>query len=240
MPAGSLTEDHAPKQNVDNFGQSNIVNAEDLVLFDGDAMRSDLELSQNNVNGPMNNVAEFRQISFVSPIQTTRGSTLFRPDHDMTIKTPFGIVSIKANSAAIVSVLPDGVAVYDLNDNAQHGVVISCARGSFALSPGKHVLLTKQTSRSYEQLNQLPSITHRSVSASDLGDGLQSFSSEFSILSAINGLKLFNQLRHSTNSHDQKLVNQLMKNAAIILQTSSKSGPYARVAKQLPVLTVKR
>jgi len=168
-----------------------------------------------------------------------KGSMLFAPKHDLTVHTSAGIVSIRAGAVALVVSAGHSLAVYDMHD-AHHGdVVVSGADGPVSLSVGRHVMFSKKNANSFDDINALSPVTHRSVNSNKLGSGAQQFSSEFSITSALNGLRVFAHLKQSNNPSDAKLVRQLMKNAAIILQTTRTAAPYVRAAKQAPVLMVR-
>jgi len=68
-------------------------------------------------------------------------------------------------------------------------VSIEVAGHNTYLTPGKHVLTSNHSVSSYEQINPLECIGHRDLRMNDLEGGLRQFSSEFSLISALNLLK---------------------------------------------------
>ena len=90
--------------------------------------------------------------------------------------------------------------------------------------PGKHLVLTHQGVPAYEHVNPLECIGHRNMNMADLNDGLRQFSSEFSLVSALNGLRPLIALKHSTNPRDAKLYAQMVKDAVIVQQRNQVKG----------------
>ncbi|GEM_PF-2895539 len=162
-------------------------------------------------------------------VELRRGSVLFMPNKAMTVETNFGCVSIAAGSVVLVTALHNGVAIYDLHDGRSGDVRFSMPAHTVCLAPGHHILVTRQGAAGYEQVNPLASIGHRKLQMYDCGLGTRQFSSEFSIVSALNGLRLLTRMKHSQNPHDVQVLQQLMKNAAIIQMTRTNSGAFRRL-----------
>jgi hypothetical protein len=145
---------------------------------------------------------------------------LFAPSEDIDVATEFGTVSVEAGAVVLIAAVKGTLAVYDLHDGGSNHVSITTAGGKVALAPGQHVLLTKSASANYERLNPFERISHRRMQENHVGT-VRQYNSEFSIVSALNVLQ-------SSSELPKRIVNQLLKNAAIIQTTKATSGGYQR------------
>jgi hypothetical protein len=159
------------------------------------------------------------------------GSMLVAPSKDETVRTNFGDVRIKAGAVALVIGLENGVAVYDMHDSHRGDVSVSTCGQRFRLNPGTHVTLANNNISTFGHINPLRCIGHRDMKTTLLEDGMQCLSSEFSIVSALHGLRLFNQLRASNKSSDARIVDKTLKTAAVLLNLRSRAGQYQRASK---------
>jgi hypothetical protein len=132
------------------------------------------------------------------------------------------------------------VAVYDMHDNRRGDVVATTGNHVVVLNPGHHVTMAYRHISAFEQINPLECIGHRKLHVSEASGNIKHFTSEFSLISALNGLKPFMQMKHSTNPRDVKLVKAMIKNAAIIMQTRSVNGSYQRISSPRSYLSAQR
>jgi hypothetical protein len=168
-----------------------------------------------------------------------RGGMLFLPNKELCIETKVGKVNIGARSVVLVVADVEGVAVYNLHDEHAGNVNVTLQDGSqTAVGIGRHVLFA-QTSGGYDHVNPLGSIAHRNMQQHDLKSGLRQFSSEFSIVSALSGVKTLSHIAHSTKAADIKLTNQLMKNAAILISIGGNRAPFQKLESKRAVLALK-
>jgi YVTN family beta-propeller protein len=218
-------------------GTNNEVNAEGRkVTFSGRAG----SITIGNINGGVTITAdppasppvvtqtpEYQNISFVTPTGAAlTGTQLFVPEKDSVISTAFGEVSVGAGAVVLVVAMHNGIAIYDLHDSRNNHVAFTNGDTKFALAPGRHLLVTDLSASDYESINPFGAISHRMLQKTDVGS-TRAFVSEFSILSALK-LKPLVELGSSSWAQDRRVINQLLKNAAIIQTTRGALGGYQR------------
>lgn len=241
--------------NAVNAAQAAGINAaefENVVLFDGSNIRAGIESNTSAPSAVRDN--GFEAVAYVSTAATTtlhnslplnmvrasvpgvdavahsgsvklrKGSILMAPNCATTVSTPFGTVEVGARAVALVVVTGNSVAVYNFHDEHAGDVVASVGDAQVQLAPGHHVLLTNAVAQ-YDVLNPLSCVGHRGLHASSLGS-MRSYASEFSIMSALQGLRIWNELKGSTDHSNAHLVETVLKDAAIIVQTRGGNGSY--------------
>lgn len=82
----------------------------------------------------------------------------------------------------------------------------------------------------YADVNPLENITHRDLRSANLPGGLKLFCSQFSITSVIDGVMPLGAMLHSTDPGERKLINCLIKDAVVIMQTKAAAGAYRRIS----------
>jgi hypothetical protein len=167
-------------------------------------------------------------VTLESALMLRHGSVLFAPDHELSVETPYGTINMSAGSVVLAVALPNGLAVYDLHDNGSQDVSITHNDGVTCLGPGRHVLISEGSISSYEEINPLGCIGHRRMESRDLPSGTRQYCSSFSIVSAINGLKALSHMRGTGVAHYDRLINTLLKDAAVIQTAHPADGAYQR------------
>jgi hypothetical protein len=157
---------------------------------------------------------------------TISGCEIVAPRTRTAIRTDFGDLTIGAGAVVLVIATSKILAVYDLHDAHGNNVSLSSNGRMTFLSPGRHVLVT-DLGKSYEEVNPLGAIGHRNLQQTDLGN-VRLFSSEFSIVSAVTEPKVVAQLRDPHDRGRTSVLNQLLKDAAIIQTTRGASTGYQR------------
>jgi hypothetical protein len=213
--------------------QANASDLSQLQIFDSRGLRN----AQSSVKAKLGEgkaLQGFVNQKAASPIEMTlkQGSMLFASDRPVKLKTGVGQISIAARAIALVVATPEGVALYNLHDDRGGEVSVN----GTALALGEHVLLTRGHDRNYEDVNPLGFITHTNLSSENLANGYQMIRSDFSIMSALSGLKPALQLGVSSDP-DNKLAVRLIKNAAILMQIKSGS-PYRRMSSDREMLSM--
>lgn len=169
-----------------------------------------------------------------------KGIVLFAPEEDLTAETSFGRMSIAAGSVVLVVALHNGVVIYDMHDARSGDVVVSTANRTVTLAPGHHLTIAGSGVSSFEMINPLECIAHRNLKDTPISSAVTQFSSEFSITSALNGLKPLLQLSRSNHPADRRIVRQMIRDAAIIMQTRSLNGGYHKINSPQPIRTALR
>src|SRR6185369_14803907 len=96
--------------------------------------------------------------------------------------------------------------------------VIETAGRTLSIAPGAQTLVTRDSVKSFEQVNPAEAITYRNMTSSSLGQGLKTFTSEFSIPQAIYIVRALKNLVNSKVADAQSLTSHLFKTTSIILQ----------------------
>jgi len=137
-------------------------------------------------------------------------------------------------------VMDQGLAVYNLHDRHQNDVVVCAGKISRTLTPGRNVMLTDVSIDQFAQVNPLQCIGFRNMRMRDSGGGIREFTSEFSIVSALKGIKLLQELAQSENPSNKRIVADLAKTAASIMQTKGNGVVYRRMTGFRYRLTAQR
>jgi len=172
-------------------------------------------------------------VSNVSVKTINSGAELISPVKDTVVKTPFGSISIAAKSAALILVFDRGVAVYNLHDNRKDAVVVQHNSHNINIAPGQNIVLTDRDVRFFEEINPAQRVAYRRMQARNYGDGLKSFRSEFNILSLLQSYEPLKQMVKSTEPEERRMMQSLMKTAAILMSVGGNDQFEYMVAKPL-------
>lgn len=154
------------------------------------------------------------------------GNVLFSPANNMQVETPQGTVQIAQDSTALIMIAGDDLAIYDLHDSLNRGIKVVAYGNVINLGPGKQLVLTRGREKTFAEANPGATIACRQVKSYNLSENIKVFACEFSLTSAIAQVRPLQQMVASNNPRHQKLIAQLIKNAAILSQISNGHGPY--------------
>ena len=139
-------------------------------------------------------------------------------------------MNVGARAVVLVYVThTNGTAVYNLHDQRRGDVSISVAGKRYGVDVGQHAMIVCDRSSEYGDVNPIESIAHANLRSVDLTEGGRMFSSNFSLLSAIAGVKALAALQGSADQRDRRLHAAVLKNAAILMHTRAPSGAYRRI-----------
>lgn len=161
-------------------------------------------------------------------IRLQRGSVLCAPSSDLQVDNAFAQIKIGRKAVVLVVAQNNGISVYNLHDRHSNQVTVTTAHGTIALVPGQHVTIARTANYSFENVNPLECISHRALQIDHLASGLMRFDSEFSIASALSGLQLLSQMRHSLNTGARHIIETVEKTEASIQVIKTGSGKYER------------
>ena len=150
-------------------------------------------------------------------LELRRGAVVFAPSVDTALELPGAKLKLAANSVALVVSTSDAVSIYDFDDRRKESVVLETNGERIALSPGQHVTIGSGTDV-FGDLNPLEGIPHRALTVSKTKGGKSVFTSEFSVVAAMQGLKPISGVMSSKHKRSQQISSNLMKTAAVILQ----------------------
>ena len=172
-------------------------------------------------------------------VTLAHGSAIIRSSHDLNVvlgtKNP---IQVKLKRGAIVLAIANGnvVSVYNLHDNAASSVVIKANDNkSITLTPGHQATLAQINQvLDFAYVNQVSKIGYRSIQSVKEVNYV-SYTSDFSIPSAIIAIKPLKAMFASRNRKVKAIAQQLLKTSVVVTQSTSGSGVYEQVTK--PKLT---
>lgn len=181
-------------------------------------------------------VRDFRKLGIdgkmnAGKLNLQRGSVLLVPKHDTVVETAFGSIKVNAGAVALVVVKSDSMSVYNFHDNHAGSVAASIGKQEMKLAPGHHITVSGLAA--FEQVNPIGCISHRSLTSSLAGSHAV-HTSEFSIMSALGGMKTWSAMKQSQDKNDVHIVHTVLKNAAIIMQVRKSSGGYREYRQSNP------
>ncbi len=164
----------------------------------------------------------------------SRGSVLFAPTKHTTVETPFGSISIASNSLVLVLIGRDRLAVYDFHDTHAGAVKLSCDGNDFALSPGRHALISGRHFHGFGEANAAQLLSYRNVRQFSFASKqrlrpMQAFTSDFHLPTAIVAVLPIGQLVRSRNPRAAALARQLLKTVAIISALNNGGEQYLQM-----------
>ncbi len=161
-----------------------------------------------------------------------RGSVLMVPKQDTTVETAFGSIKVNAGAVVLVVAKPEGVSIYNFHDNHSGSVATTIGKQEIKLAPGHHLTVSGQMG-TFDQVNPIACIGHRTLTSSLVGSSAV-HTSEFSIMSALGGMKTWAAMKQSKDRNDVHIVHTVLKNAAIIMQVRKSSGSYREYRRTNP------
>ncbi|MBS1989117.1 MAG: hypothetical protein JSS83_01295 [Cyanobacteria bacterium SZAS LIN-3] len=161
------------------------------------------------------------EVSNVCVKDLMSGPALIAPDKDTVVRTGFGSVRVAARAVALIVAFEGGLAVYNLHDNRHDAVVVERGAQKLSIMPGQNAVVTNRNVRFFEEVNPAAFVGYRRVSGRIDESGVKTFRSEFNIFSLIQGCEPLKQLIKSDEPAKQKLVNSMLKTAAILFTTGS-------------------
>lgn len=158
-----------------------------------------------------------------------KGAVLFAPDSSITVTTKEGDVHI--NAGAIALIIEDGhdVAVLDLSDAHSGDVSFSGTTGG-ALVPGQLVVLTRDGSARFDDVNPAPAVALRRTERVQAKNGITAYTSEFSILSCLKLSNLYQRMKQTSTT--RAALDRILHTAASLQIATRAHGPYTMGARK--------
>ena len=194
-------------------------------------LSSDSDLGSKN---PLNGSVSYN-VDATHAITMKKGSLVFAPTVDSTIKTPYGTVKVDAGSLVLILSFSNGLAVYDLDDSHHNAVSVLTPGQEFKLFPGMNLVVTSNEVKSFEQINPAQLFAYRNITAHELAGGMKAFSTEFFVPSAIQAVLPLKQLLSSNQANAKRLIDHLLKTTAATMQVKSNGAQFQQ--KPRPVAT---
>jgi hypothetical protein len=139
-----------------------------------------------------------------------------------------GKTSIVCKPGAMALFVDNGetVTVYCLDQRGSGDVRVTLDNKHVDLLPGQQFVVTEQQNEEFQDVNPCHTISYRNPKAQFSGNGVKSYIADFSIVSAILAVRPLNKMLLSQDSHDQRRINELLKNATILSELTAVDGPY--------------
>jgi hypothetical protein len=90
------------------------------------------------------------------------------------------------------------------------------------MTPGSEILLTRNSTAAFEELNPGRALGYRKIHSSDMGEGIKAFVADFSIADGLQNVPAVHNLLTSKEPAQRKAAWKMIKNATII---SDLAGP---------------
>jgi len=136
-----------------------------------------------------------------------KGAVLLGPKEDTVVDTPYGTVSVGADSVVLLVSSDRCLGVYDLLAKGNIGVETGSA--SMAIGPGHCAILTNLPGRSFEEMNPCRPVAYRNIASRSVGGGIQLYEAEFAVTSMVHALPL-QSLIHSEKADVRKTMARMM------------------------------
>lgn len=117
------------------------------------------------------------------------------------------------------------VSVYVMSDSKDGDVTVASGNHQIALSVGQQVTIDKHSATTSDSKAPPGQIALRNVRGVDLGNAT-ALLSDFSIPGALANGGLYKKLSKSSDASDQAVLEQMMKSAASVHNSTAHKGPY--------------
>jgi len=174
-------------------------------------------------------------VSNASGRMMERGVRLIAPEQNTVVSTPFGSVSVAADSVALIVSTDNGLAVYNLHDARKNAVVINDGGANVALNPGRCAFLTNAANAAFEDINPAKFVAYRQVANRPASNGGALHQADFEIMSLVRGLPGVKELMVSDSPRTRKTMVGMLKTAAILMQLTQGGEAYS--LKTTPAIT---
>jgi hypothetical protein len=147
-----------------------------------------------------------------------KGNLLLSPETNICVGVHEATICIAAGAALFVMESGQDIVVYDLYQKKQKQVSIVIGSNKIFMEPGRMVVLTKQNTDSFENLEaNCHSISYRRPQQVNLHNSdMTAFVADFSILSALANVKPLKRLAISEDRRDKLVLERILRGALIL------------------------
>jgi hypothetical protein len=165
-------------------------------------------------------------------LQLQKGNVLiFQNNKAITIGVNEGFVNIGAGATALVMETGNDVAVYSLYNNQDDDVSVIVDHKSISLRPGRMVVLTRNSSASFKDINPGKNVATRNHHKHHAGGGIIAYTADFSLVSALSNVGVLKGMLRSPDQSQRQMAAKMMKLAAIQMHLTTHAGPFSAPAK---------
>lgn len=164
-------------------------------------------------------------------LQLLDGAGIFAPSQNIVIQTNHGIVQIAGKSIAIVWTTGKETTVYTLNDNRLGDISVLVGKHRINVPLGAQLVLTKNGGKDLHGINAMTGIAFRDAVPLRLDGETKGYLADFSVISAVNAIKVLRQLSKSESPDAKSFLSKLLKNSVILARVTGARGPYKPSSK---------
>jgi hypothetical protein len=164
-----------------------------------------------------------------------RGSMLFQPTTDMTVRVQEGTVFVPNGATAYVIETGHDVAVYDMHDGHHGSVKVQVGKKLITLTPGKQLVLTRDLAADFDRVNPGSRIAYRGVHGEVVAEGIKAYAADFSIPSIMMNVAPLKRMLASDIPSERRQAHKLLKNAVILAQMTGQAGPFQTPPGRAPI-----
>lgn len=151
------------------------------------------------------------------------GELFFSATHNSVIRTPHAAIAVQ--KGALLSVALDGSSTRVIACSGPGQVSIQVANQSYAVSPGKEIIISDHILSDDEQ-RKADGVGRREFHSFRLSNGSYATTSSVSLVSMLLNLRHMRPLLHPGNHEERRIAQRLIKSAAAVDQASKQHGLY--------------
>jgi hypothetical protein len=156
-----------------------------------------------------------------------RGVVVCHPNANITVRTKFGDVNVHRGSVVLLTLIDDCLGIHSLHQDSLSAVSWSDDGVVCCLYPGKQLIIAPNDIRTFEDLpNAFHKIPHRMAEEVPINKTRRGFYTDFSIPSAIAGVRPLKEMLFSSNRHDKSAINKVLKDNVILVGLDNSQQPY--------------
>nr|UXE44337.1 hypothetical protein Hi04_10k_c2089_00065 [uncultured bacterium] len=153
-----------------------------------------------------------------------KGAGLFAGDRPTKVATRNALVEVSPGAAALLLAIGPSLAVYNLHDNHSNDLRVHTKSGVITLNPGQMINISS-VDGPFEKVCPGRGISYRHERAMKVGK-LNGYTADFSISSAMANVPPLQAMCKSKLPHQRKLVDEMLKDEAVVMYMHAKDGPY--------------
>ncbi len=183
----------------------------------GEGLFAASEFNANELTALSQNGIVFGPKSSTNFFDLVKGFVLFMPKNDISVQTREGVVFIPKGAIAEIRETGSDAAIYDYHDTLRTGAIkVKVNEKELVLAPGKELLLTRNSTADFAELNPGNKLAYRNIGSTDLGNGIKGYICDFSIPHGLTNVPVIHSLLVSHERVHKKVAHQMLKNAAIL------------------------
>lgn len=141
---------------------------------------------------------------------------VLRKAHEVTVRTSAGQARCAKGASALFFDNGRQVAIFCFDGNGSGDVTITVGSTRLSVFPGTEIVVTKDQSSRFDQVNPDCGIDYKQPHVRQLDDGTRVWTADINVVTALASLKPLRKMSASDDEGDQKIVRQLLKSSVIL------------------------